>query len=145
MNRKLCSKCLKVKDYSQFHKNPASSTGLHPMCADCRNAIRRARNAGKGYSSPMGVITAGGPGTVTLPSAPPAPVTEREMRERRRCINGVNHAMRMGKVPRGARCCVCNRTREQAGGLVAHHEDHNDPRSVVFLCRPCHAITHRSA
>lgn len=43
---KQCTKCLRVKEPSQFNKRSASSDGLHPQCKQCRSDYR-VKNAAK--------------------------------------------------------------------------------------------------
>jgi len=158
MNRKLCSKCLRVKDYSEFHSDKSKSTGICAMCAECRNARDRKRAQEKrdcgtlplftnetdepGSARIDGRMVSGLPGSVTLPSAPPPASSEKEKKERKASRDKAYGAMKAGKMVRAQRCSVCGRTREEAGTLQAHHEDYSNPYSVIFLCPTCHQVTH---
>ena len=55
-----------------------------------------------------------------------------------RARNALNHEIRKGRMERQP-CAVCGATKTDA-----HHEDHNKPLDVVWLCRTHHALIHRS-
>jgi hypothetical protein len=45
--QKLCAKCNKMKDLSDFHKNKSSRDGLASWCKECKSEYRKKRTAGK--------------------------------------------------------------------------------------------------
>ena len=135
MNRKLCGGCLRVKDLSEFQKSRTRRIGVQSLCRECANARkrerRRCRPATMGLfltdesdtsSRPLTVVVSGsgGPGTVTLPSAPREPA---DRKTQGRCHRKVRKALVLGVLSRPQRCSVCGR---------------------VFLCRTCHKIVHGS-
>lgn len=58
--------------------------------------------------------------------------------ERRKAHIIVNNAIRSGKL-KVKPCERCG----FAFGVQAHHEDHNKPLDVTWLCTPCHGERHR--
>jgi hypothetical protein len=61
------------------------------------------------------------------------------------CQCKTRYAIVAGYLVRPEKCSVCEQSADEVGQLVAHHLDYNNPLDVVFLCRSCHAITHRIA
>jgi len=51
----------------------------------------------------------------------------------------VNGAIRSGIMERPETCARCCRS----GSIQAHHEDYSKPLEVKWMCRQCHADTHR--
>lgn len=49
----------------------------------------------------------------------------------------LNHAVSTGKVEK-LPCKVCGRDKAEG-----HHEDYSKPLDVIWLCRQCHADTHK--
>ena len=140
MTRKLCGGCLRVKDYCEFHKNPSNSTGMHSRCAECTNRERREHRRSKPPTKPLfETREQSKAGTVILPKVPEAPA---DKKTQNRCHHRVAKAINMGVLSRPKRCTICRRTTEEVGVLHAHHEDYNNPLSVIFLCKSCHEIVH---
>ena len=44
-----------------------------------------------------------------------------------------------GEIIKPDRCSNCNRHHKY---IEAHHTDYNDPRKIIWLCRPCHVRIH---
>lgn len=154
MKRKLCGGCLKVKELSEFQKSRTRRIGVQSLCRECANRRQRELRRRQPETADLfqtdesdtrsGARTVtvpgpNGPETVTLPSAPPEPV---DKKTQNRCHYRVARAVKMGVLSRPQRCSVCGRLRSEVGMLLAHHEDYNNPLSVVFLCPSCHEIVH---
>jgi hypothetical protein len=45
----------------------------------------------------------------------------------------------LGEIKKPGRCSHCNRHHKY---IEAHHTDYNDPRKIIWLCRPCHVRIH---
>lgn len=59
-----------------------------------------------------------------------------EARKRANTRSYTNVLVKRGKLKRGP-CATCGAAKAQA-----HHPDYDDPRTVVWLCRPCHLRHH---
>jgi hypothetical protein len=64
---------------------------------------------------------------------------EKRNPEKRRAHWAVKAALRTGALVKPDACLKCG-----TGQTEAHHPDYSKPLEVVWLCRPCHGIEHRS-
>ncbi len=149
MSRKLCSKCLQLKNISAFHRRNARKIGVQPACAECRNAHRRRRRRlrREGATGDLFAPAAGNPKTSPgfytrgdKTEAAPAGNPDRKLQAR--CRSRVYRAVVAGRLVRPGKCSLCGRTAAEAGQLYAHHEDYGKPLDVKFLCASCHGIVH---
>ncbi len=70
--------------------------------------------------------------------------------EKRRARDKLNYAKRAGRIAEPFQCQRCGRpnsryseTDPEAVDLDAHHEDHERPLDVTWLCRACHRAVDR--
>jgi hypothetical protein len=146
MRRKLCGKCLRIKDISEFNKEKYSSTGYNGACHECYNAGRRKwykikmEGARKALEKNRKSQPPDGTSPVKLPPVP----EKADKRTMNICQCKTRYAILAGYLVRPEKCSVCGQSVEDVGQLVAHHVDYNNPLDVVFLCRSCHTITHNA-
>lgn len=139
---KICSKCHKAQEHTQFHARLASTDGLQATCKTCTKAYDKARlqkpevkarnkalkkvhlntNAGRKQRKKAT--------NKYLLSYP----------EKKSAHNAVAAALHQGRLTKADYCVVCS----SEGPLEAHHESYadEDQLDVVWLCNNCHRGVH---
>ena len=64
---------------------------------------------------------------------------QRKNREKTRAQGKLRYAVKIGKIKKPENCEVCNKVTK----LEGHHRDYKKPLEVIWVCRACHAYTHR--
>jgi len=147
MRKKVCGKCLKLKNITKFDRDGYHRNGSVSVCKECRKTYNRIRKRLIRENKwppeqPIRIIPSpDDPDCVKLPPVP-APADRKTMRN---STIKVNKALAIGELVQPSKCSVCGQTSNVVGKLVAHHIDYTRPFDVVWLCKSCHMITHAAA
>ena len=137
-----CAKCGMVKPLDDFYAHPMAPQGRQSTCKECTKiGVRENRKQRIDYYREYDRIRAKEPHRVKarIEHAKDNPTTRPEPDPTKRSARvAVGNALRDGKIIRPAACEVCNASAETHG----HHDDHNKPLDVIWVCVPCHALIH---
>jgi hypothetical protein len=135
---KKCFRCEETKDYSAFYPHPAMGDGYLGKCKDCTkrdNRLNRAKKLSfyRAYDR-----------TRSKTPARKAAFAEKLRAKRdsdkkyQRAWNAVARALKSGDLVRPNNCERC----DMICRPDAHHDDHNKPLVVMWLCSVCHSCRH---
>ena len=138
MEEKKCFKCDEIKPLSEFYKNKGMSDGHVNKCKTCnRKDVRDHRDVNldriREYDRTRN----------TTPERKKMFIekTKRMRREKKglqKSHNAVTRAIKKGTLVRPSICSRCPATEN----IQAHHDDHEKPLDVMWLCPICHAQRH---
>ena len=126
---KICGRCGKSKDRSEFNKDKYTKTGLRSQCKECMTEERKLmKDHYKKWRE-----------------TPEKKEWYREYRKSRynkdrgriSARNKSNHAVSSGAIDK-LPCEHCGKE----DNIEAHHHDYAKPLDVIWLCRPCHVKEH---
>jgi len=135
---KLCNRCKKYKDSSEFSKDKRSPVGLHWQCKICQSEyiklwrdknLDRAQAASRAWKK-----TDAGVESVRASNR----IAKRSRKEVVAAGKWVSWRIKTGELTRPNACSTCG----VSGPIDAHHDDHSKPWEIMWLCRVCHAKRH---
>lgn len=121
---KTCSKCKLTKESGDFSIKSSTRDGLSYQCRSCTNEYSTAYNAkrrAQGFKS----------GTSHW---------DKDNPHKKNTHQKVRWAVKSGTLEKPECCEACDSTTN----IVGHHEDYDKPLEVLWLCRRCHGMLHRS-
>ena len=125
---KVCFKCGQSKTLSEFYRHPQMQDGHLGKCKECTcKDVRMNRAARLAYYHHYDYKRS----QTTKRKRQNAASLQRQRRhspERFKAYNAVNNAIRDGRLMR-QKCEICG-----ADNAQAHHDDHNKPFSIRWLC-----------
>lgn len=133
---KTCFKCGGEKPIEDFYRHPQMGDGHLGKCKLCTRRDVRERAIAKADR-----ITAEKREYAKLPHvrARMAVYTKAYRRRHPERMRAHNAAARDGSIQKASCCSRCQRQRK----LEKHHPDYSQPRLIVWLCKPCHAVADR--
>jgi len=118
---KTCSKCKLTKELDEFSIKNQAKDGLNYQCRSCCNKRTREYLKEKRTYQPTAIWDKLNP-------------------DKRRTHQKVHKAVKSGTLEKPECCEACDNTTN----IVGHHEDYDKPLEVLWLCRRCHGMLHRS-
>lgn len=117
-----CLRCRKFKVLSEFYKDAARTVGVQGYCKLCDHEYRREWDRAN----------------------PEKRNKHRAVQRQRRLIahranKRISNAVSRGKIHKPRHCEICGKQDK----LDGHHTDYDRWAAVQWLCRTCHATTHR--
>lgn len=138
MEEKKCFKCDEIKPLSEFYKHKAMKDGHVNKCRKCnRKDVRDNRSDKIGKYREYDRERAKTPERKKMFIEK----TRRMRREKKGLMkshNAVIRAIAKGALVRPSICSRCPATEN----IQAHHDDHEKPLDVMWLCPICHAQRH---
>jgi hypothetical protein len=134
---KQCFHCLHTKPLVDFYKHKAMADGYLNKCKLCakldstnyrNNNLEKVREYDKNRKNKVERIKA---------SNEIVKLWRLQDKRRGRAHSIVYKAIKSGKLVREL-CKKCNSTK-----TIAHHENYDEPLSVMWLCEPCHRQRHK--
>ena len=138
---KVCRKCGKEKDLSEYYAHPQMADGHLNICKECVKA-RVAKHREERLEVIQAYDRARGcrPSTAKLgPEARKAYIARNP--EKHAAHLQVEYALKHGALVKPCACEIC----DTVAPLHAHHVDYDDPLLVVWLCVKCHKDVHRKS
>ena len=129
-----CSKCPEVKPIGEFYNSKNGPGGKSVKCKTCHRAQTKAwrkknpemaREGYRRYGRKHPEVRQKNAKEYTIKN----PLAAKARQD-------VRHARDAGILIKPERCEECDQKRK----LVAHHEDHEKPLEVLWVCYPCHSV-----
>lgn len=135
METKLCTKCLRVKPLSEFHRNRSRPNGYHEQCKQCRNVDGRAYRAANGekYNARARGYYAR---NYSRERSRATPEQARDSRLRRTYGITLDDYDEM-LMAQGSGCAICGKAPDKNGRRLCVDHNHNTGRVRGLLCDGC--------
>jgi len=117
MQTKICSKCGRELQISEFHADKRREFGVGSECRDCKKKYRQ-ENKGK----------------LLIAQKERRKKQFKELSPKRKAWNALYYALRTGKISKPETCEICGSNENIQG----HHADYNKPFDVIWCCQKCH-------
>lgn len=145
--QKICFKCRKLKDISEFYTHSGMSDGHLNKCKECAK-----KDSKKRYENNFEYIQNYEKSRNLNENRKKY---KKEYREKFKSKNLqkiksesiLNNVIRDGKIKKPNECELCHKKIPQnacRGSLHAHHEDYSKPLDVIWVCPKCHKKIHKN-
>jgi hypothetical protein len=148
---KICTKCEKQKELSEFHKDRTTKDGLYPNCKECKkeyyisddslalSRVRYQKNILKERERSRSKTSKKYSEFTEEEKARAYLANKRFMQKNKKvacAYQKTHYHLRKGTITK-LPCEECGTEDAQA-----HHEDYNNPLEITWLCRNCHHTHH---
>jgi hypothetical protein len=134
---KICFKCKREKDLSEFYRHPQMADGHLGKCKACARGDNRAWYRGTWKDRRAYELKRGKSKKVRERWRLAVRIRRLRHPGRYRCYSRVWAALASGKLKRQP-CKKCGTRRK----VQAHHKDYRKPFDIDWLCRRCHNEKH---
>jgi hypothetical protein len=121
--KKICSKCKKQKDISEFPKNKKTKLGIDSWCEICHRNIDKEYQRNK---RKLGLVN----------KTEEYRIWRKTHRKECNAEQLTNYYIRIGKIKK-EKCKICKKK-----NAYAHHDNYDKPLEIRWMCPSCHKKFH---
>jgi len=162
---KICNRCQKTKEYSEFYLREKGSTKTRPYCKECeheyrrlnkeqRNIIKSKMKKAKPNNKELSIEDIEKKRELRRARNIRYRSTEKGKEAQKRSTYAymnrfpeqfkaskkLQSAVKYGKIKKPDTCSICNIKFDRIEG---HHHDYSKPLDVIWCCVMCHKATHK--